>query len=116
MSIRFDFAHLLVIGILKLLITILLYMLYIHHSDECSINPTRSFGPSLVAVWAKIPGVYYHQQYIFWIGPLFGAGIAAAIYEYGSLKPENFAGARDMDTAIFEAAKKRKIKKKDGKV
>ena len=22
--------------------------------------------------------------------------------EYGSLKPENFAGARDMDTAIFD--------------
>ena len=62
----------------------------------------RSFGPSLVATWAQIEGDYYHQQYIFWLGPMFGAGLAAAIYEYGSLKPENFAGAKDMDTAIFQ--------------
>ena len=36
-----------------------------------------------------------------------------AISEYGSLKPENFAGAKDMDTAIFQAGKaKRKLKNK----
>lgn len=31
--------------------------------------------------------------------------------EYGSLKPENFAGAKDMDTAIFQAGKRKKGKK-----
>jgi hypothetical protein len=67
-------------------------------------------------------GQYASQQYVFWLGPMFGAGLAAVIYgspwtirflcliceiffwfaEYGSLKPENFGGARDMDTAIFD--------------
>ena len=28
--------------------------------------------------------------------------VCMCIVEYGSLKPENFAGARDMDTAIFD--------------
>ena len=31
--------------------------------------------------------------------------------EYGTLKPQNFTGAKDMDTAIFQAGK-RKIKSK----
>lgn len=63
-----------------------------------------------MAQWANIPGLYSNQQYIFWLGPMFGAGLAAAIYEYGSLKPANFAGARDMDTALFEAGKRKKHK------
>jgi hypothetical protein len=62
------------------------------------------YSPSVVAQWARIEGNFSHQQYIFWLGPMFGAGLAAAIYEYASLKPENFAGARDMDTAIFQVS------------
>jgi hypothetical protein len=48
--------------------------------DGCSINPTRSFGPSLVAAFAGIEGQYYHQQYMFWFAPLFGAALAAIAY------------------------------------
>jgi glycerol uptake facilitator-like aquaporin len=48
--------------------------------DGCSINPTRSFGPSLVAEWAGIPGTYYHQQSMFWFAPMTGAVIAAYVY------------------------------------
>jgi len=39
------------------------------------------------------------------------------IVEYGTLKPENFAGAKDMDTAIFQAGKaKRKVKGNKGRL
>jgi glycerol uptake facilitator-like aquaporin len=48
--------------------------------DGCSINPTRSFGPSLVAAWAHIPGTYYHQQAMFWFAPMFGSTLAAIAY------------------------------------
>ena len=33
--------------------------------DGCSINPSRSFGPSLIAAMAGIDGEYYHQQYMY---------------------------------------------------
>jgi hypothetical protein len=55
-----------------------------------------------VATWAGIQGDYYRQQHIFWFGPLFGAALAVLFYEYLGLKPENFEGAKDMDTAIFQ--------------
>ena len=48
--------------------------------DGCSINPTRSFGPSVVAAWANIPGTYYHQQAMFWFAPMFGSAVAAFVY------------------------------------
>jgi hypothetical protein len=76
--------------------------------DGCSINPSRSFGPSLVATWAGIKGDYYRQHHIFWFGPLFGAAVAAIMYEYLGLKPVNFAGAKDMDTSIFQSDKSRR--------
>jgi glycerol uptake facilitator-like aquaporin len=50
--------------------------------DFCSINPTRSFGPAFVAsihhhqLNADAPTPWRHH-YIFWIGPLFGAALAA---------------------------------------
>ena len=59
---------------------VLVAHLFLLPIDGCSINPTRSFGPSLVATWAGIGGRYYHQQYMFWFGPLFGAAVAAVLY------------------------------------
>ena len=100
------------LAVFPIAMSVMIAHLFLLPIDGCSINPSRSFGPSLVATWAKISGRYYGQQYMFWLGPMFGAGLSAALYEYGSLKPENFAGAKDMDTAIFQAGKKKKPKKR----
>ncbi len=40
-----------------------------------SMNPARSFGPAIVAnVWT--------DHWIYWLGPLIGAGVAALVYEF----------------------------------
>ena len=75
--------------------------------DGCSINPSRSFGPSLVAAMAGIGGRYYHQQYMFWFGPLFGAGVAACLYEYCGVKPKRRDNKEDMVSALYLANVKR---------
>jgi MIP family channel proteins len=90
------------LGVFPIAMSVMVAHLFLLPIDGCSINPTRSFGPSLVAAWAGIEGQYYKQQAMFWFAPMFGAVVAAYIYEYVSLKPENFAGAKDMDTAIFQ--------------
>lgn len=46
--------------------------------DGCSINPTRSFGPELVARMRYGKGGSDHI--VFWVGPLAGAAIAAGVY------------------------------------
>jgi MIP family channel proteins len=68
------------LGVYPIAMSVMIAHLFLLPIDGCSINPTRSFGPSLVATWAKIEGIYQKQQYIFWLGPMFGAGVAAAIY------------------------------------
>jgi len=49
--------------------------------DGCSINPTRSFGPALVAQirydMAKSP---FEDMWVFWAGPLFGALLAVLFH------------------------------------
>ncbi len=46
-----------------------------------SMNPARSFGPALVAnQWA--------DHWVYWLGPLIGAGIAALVYEFVFLHRE----------------------------
>ncbi len=44
----------------------------------CSINPTRSFGPALVATFNGTTGLWEHM-WIFWVAPCFGAVLAAFI-------------------------------------
>lgn len=95
------------LGVLPIAMSVMVAHLFLLHIDGCSINPTRSFGPAVIASAAGIAGDYAQQQYMFWLAPLFGASLAAIIYEYGSLKPKKFDGAGDMRTAIFEADKKR---------
>ncbi len=39
-----------------------------------ALNPARAFGPSIAAG-------QWHQWYVYWIGPLSGAALAATLYE-----------------------------------
>lgn len=68
------------LGVFPIAMSVMVSHLFLIPIDGCSINPSRSFGPSLVAAMAGIPGRYYHQQYMFWFGPMIGAAIAALIY------------------------------------
>lgn len=68
------------LGVFPIAMSVMVAHLFLLPIDGCSINPTRSFGPSLVAAMAGISGDYYHQQYMFWFGPLIGAAITAIIY------------------------------------
>jgi len=50
-------------------------------SGSC-MNPARSFGPALVSsTWA--------DQWIFWIGPMLGAGLAALVFQIIRPKEED---------------------------
>lgn len=42
--------------------------------DGACMNPARAFGPALVS-WT------WENHWIFWIGPLIGGGLAAAVFE-----------------------------------
>ena len=47
-----------------------------------SMNPARSFGPAIVAnIWT--------DHWIYWLGPLIGAGVAALVYEFVFLHRED---------------------------
>jgi MIP family channel proteins len=49
--------------------------------DGCSINPTRSFGPALIAaltVSGKTDAL--KELWVFWLGPLLGAALAVPAY------------------------------------
>jgi MIP family channel proteins len=73
--------------------------------DGCSINPTRSFGPAVVASIPSIRGGdHWKDMWIFWVGPLLGASIAAMTYmfmEKISPKAEAYA-AQDEEGASSE--------------
>jgi len=53
--------------------------------DGCSINPTRSFGPMVVRSMTyggqKEKETWVSDHWIFWVGPLAGAGLAAGMYK-----------------------------------
>jgi hypothetical protein len=62
----------------------------------CSINPTRSFGPSLVAgSWDK--------HWIWWVAPIFGATLAVGAWRIMHVG-EADAGGEDGSGAASEGA------------
>jgi len=48
--------------------------------DGCSINPTRSFGPAVLASIRSKGGSVFTDMWIFWVGPLTGAALAALLH------------------------------------
>lgn len=95
------------LGVYPIAMSVMVAHLFLLPIDGCSINPSRSFGPSLVAAMAGIVGPYYHQQYMFWFAPYIGAATAAIVYEYAPLKPKKREGKESMADALFLAQKKR---------
>ncbi|KAK9814313.1 hypothetical protein WJX72_003829 [[Myrmecia] bisecta] len=71
---RSSTAHIPVLAPLAIGTTLFLIHLVAIPVDGCSVNPARSFGTSAVShEWA--------DHWIFWVGPIGGAIIAAAVYE-----------------------------------
>jgi MIP family channel proteins len=95
------------LGNYPIAMSVMVAHLFLIPIDGCSINPTRSFGPSLVAGFAGIGGPYMHQQYMFWFAPLIGATITAIIYEYAPLKQKKREGKGNMQDDLYLAKVKR---------
>jgi glycerol uptake facilitator-like aquaporin len=53
------------LGVFPIAMSVMVAHLFLLPIDGCSINPSRSFGPSLIAAIAGIEGEYYHQQYMY---------------------------------------------------
>jgi hypothetical protein len=53
--------------------------------DGTSINPARSFGPAVVAG-------HWHQQWIFWVGPLLGGAVVGLLYEHLAYRALAYVG------------------------
>lgn len=49
-----------------------------------AMNPSRSFGPSLM-LWASDPGLL-SQQWVYWAGPVLGGVLAGWLYHFGILE------------------------------
>jgi MIP family channel proteins len=50
--------------------------------DGCSINPTRSLGPPIIASARNDDAKkLFEDMWIFWLGPLIGAALAAGLYK-----------------------------------
>ncbi|CAL5069019.1 unnamed protein product [Urochloa decumbens] len=43
--------------------------------DGAAMNPARAFGPALVG-WS------WRHHWVYWVGPMIGAGLAGALYEF----------------------------------
>lgn len=68
------------LGVFPIAMSVLVAHLFLIPVDGCSINPTRSFGPYLIAAMIGSKGDYLTQQYMFWLGPMTGAAISTIIY------------------------------------
>jgi aquaporin TIP len=47
-----------------------------------SMNPLRSFGPTLIASLSKDGGSLWSTHWVYWVGPIVGGVLAALIYQY----------------------------------
>merc|ERR1719265_1957680 len=47
--------------------------------DGCSINPSRSFGPALMAKLFYEGADTFSDMWVFWVGPLVGSSLAAVV-------------------------------------
>jgi aquaporin Z len=45
-----------------------------------SMNPQRSFGPTLIGSLAENGGALWANHWIYWVGPVVGAALAAVVY------------------------------------
>ena len=45
-----------------------------------SMNPQRSFGPTLIGSLAEGGGALWSSHWLYWVGPLVGGGFAALVY------------------------------------
>lgn len=51
--------------------------------DGCSINPTRSLGPAVVAkIRYGADVTVFEDMWVFWVGPLLGAAAAGLLYRF----------------------------------
>jgi hypothetical protein len=71
--------------------------------DFCSINPARSFGPALVTFIRTEAWFTWRYQYIFWVGPLFGATLAGKRERRGA----TLAGKRERRGATLAGKRER---------
>jgi hypothetical protein len=62
--------------------------------DNCSINPARTFGVSVVSG-------NFNDHWVFWLGPMLGAAGAAILYKYVFRHPD--AAAKDAADAAAAA-------------
>lgn len=68
--------------------TITLDILFGGTLTGAAMNPARVFGPALAAG-------YWHDHYVYWIGPLIGGGIAALVYRLFIERKELIASEGD---------------------
>ncbi|KAK9917142.1 hypothetical protein WJX75_001261 [Coccomyxa subellipsoidea] len=85
-----DTAHLPVLAPFAIGMVVFLCHLVAIPLDGCSINPARSFGAAAVSG-------SWDNQWVFWVGPLSGAVLAAAVYELVFRTKSNKAVARPSD-------------------
>jgi len=64
------------------------FSVYLAHTvmipiDGCSINPTRSFGPAVVAsiVHSGEAAKFWKHMYLFWVGPVIGSLLGVTLYK-----------------------------------
>eukprot|EP00879_Flechtneria_rotunda_P028764 GHRR01030984.1.p1 GENE.GHRR01030984.1~~GHRR01030984.1.p1 ORF type:complete len:309 (+),score=86.99 GHRR01030984.1:184-1110(+) len=84
-------AHLPVLAPLAIGIAVFLAHVVAIPIDGCSINPARSFGVAVVVN----KSVVWHDQWIFWVGPLIGGGASGLLYEWCGYRAFIYSGPKD---------------------